>query len=125
MGGVVNIVSPTGRTARAPIALCAEGGSFNTLRANASIAGKSGDVDYWGGITGLTSDGYREHSEVRSLYGHGNVGWRVSDNVETRFYVTALSDNFELAGSLRLADALANPVAIASTISHQSKSLYF
>ena len=111
LGGAVNIVSPTGRTARAPIALRAEGGSFNTLRANASIAGKSGDVDYWGGITGLTSDGYREHSEVRSLYGHGNVGWRVSDNVETRFYVTALSDNFELAGSLRLADALANPRA--------------
>ena len=111
LGGAVNIVSPTGRTARAPIALRAEGGSFATFRGNASLSGKNGDVDYWGGITGLTSDGYREHSEVRSLYGHGNLGWRVSDNIETRFYVTALSDNFELAGSLRLADALANPRA--------------
>jgi iron complex outermembrane receptor protein len=111
LGGAVNIVSPTGRTARAPIAVRAEGGSFDTFRANASVSGKGGDVDYWGGITGLTSDGYREHSEVRSLYGHGNLGWRVSDRVETRFYVTALSDNFELAGSLRLADALANPRA--------------
>ncbi len=111
LGGAVNIVSPTGRTARAPVALRAEGGSFSTFRGNASLSGKSGDVDYWGGITGLTSDGYREHSEVRSLYGHGNLGWRVSDNIETRFYVTALSDNFELAGSLRLADALANPRA--------------
>jgi iron complex outermembrane receptor protein len=111
LGGAVNIVSPTGRTARAPIALRAEGGSFSTFRGNASLSGKSGDVDYWGGITGLTSDGYREHSEVRSIYGHGNLGWRVSDNIETRFYVTALSDNFELAGSLRLADALANPRA--------------
>lgn len=111
LGGAVNIVSPTGLTARAPIALRAEGGSFSTFRGNASLSGKSGDVDYWGGITGLTSDGYREHSEVRSLYGHGNLGWRVSDTIETRFYVTALSDNFELAGSLRLADALANPRA--------------
>ncbi|MFO6448243.1 TonB-dependent receptor family protein [Erythrobacter sp. NE805] len=111
LGGAVNIVSPTGLTARAPIALRAEGGSFATFRGNASASGKSGDVDYWGGITGLTSDGYREHSEVRSLYGHANLGWRVSDRVETRFYVTALSDNFELAGSLRLADALANPRA--------------
>ncbi|MCX9147678.1 TonB-dependent receptor family protein [Erythrobacter sp. WG] len=111
LGGAVNIVSPTGRTARAPIALRAEGGSFSTFRGNASVSGKSGDVDYWGGITGLTSDGYREHSDVRSLYGHANLGWRVSDRVETRFYVTALSDNFELAGSLRLADALANPRA--------------
>ncbi|PLK22961.1 TonB-dependent receptor [Porphyrobacter sp. TH134] len=111
LGGAVNIVSPTGRTARAPIALRAEGGSFDTVRANASLSGTSGDIDYWGGITGLTSDGYREHSDVRSLYGHANLGWRVSDTVETRFYVTALSDNFELAGSLRLADALANPRA--------------
>ncbi|MFN4020219.1 MAG: TonB-dependent receptor family protein [Erythrobacter sp.] len=111
LGGAVNIVSPTGRTARAPVALRAEGGSFSTFRGNASLSGKSGDVDYWGGITGLTTDGYREHNSVRSLYGHGNLGWRVSDNVETRFYVTALSDNFELAGSLRLADALANPRA--------------
>lgn len=111
LGGAVNIVSPTGLTARAPIALRAEGGSFSTFRGNASLSGKSGDVDYWGGITGLTSDGYREHSEVRSLYGHGNLGWRVSDTIETRFYVTALSDNFELAGSLWLADALANPRA--------------
>lgn len=111
LGGAVNIVSPTGRTARAPIALRAEGGSFSTFRGNASLSGKSGDVDYWGGITALTSEGYREHSDVRSLYGHGNLGWRVSDNMETRFFVTALSDNFELAGSLRLADALANPRA--------------
>lgn len=108
LGGAVNIVSPTGRTARAPVMLRAEGGSFNTYRANAAVSGASDDVDYWAGITGLASDGYREHSDVRSLYGHGNLGWRVSDAVETRFYVTALSDNFELAGSLRLADALAN-----------------
>ncbi|WDA42784.1 TonB-dependent receptor family protein [Erythrobacter sp. BLCC-B19] len=111
LGGAVNIVSPTGRTARAPISLRAEGGSFDTFRANAALSGTSGDVDYWGGITGLTSDGYREHSDVRSLYGHANLGWRVSDTIETRFYVTGLSDNFELAGSLRLADALANPRA--------------
>jgi len=111
LGGAVNIVSPTGRTARSPIALRAEGGSFNTYRANASVAGKSGDIDYWGGITALTSNGYREHSDVRSLYGHASLGWKVSDNIETRFYITALSDNFELAGSLRLADALANPRA--------------
>jgi iron complex outermembrane receptor protein len=108
LGGAVNIVSPTGRTARAPISLRAEGGSFETVRANASVAGRGGDIDYWGGITGLSSDGYREHSDVRSLYGHANLGWRVSGRIETRFYVTALSDNFELAGSLRLADALAN-----------------
>lgn len=111
LGGAVNIVSPTGRTARSNFAGRIEGGSFNTLRGNVSAAGVSGSTDYYIGLTGLRDDGFREHSDVRSLYGHGNIGFRLSDAVETRFYVTALSDNFELNGSLRLADALANPRA--------------
>jgi len=111
LGGAVNVVSPTGQTARSPISLRAEGGSFDTFRANASLAGKSDNTDYWIGVTGLTSAGYREHSDVRSFYGHGNLGWQIADNIETRFFVTALSDNFELAGSLTLEDALANPRA--------------
>ena len=111
LGGAVNVVSPTGQTARSPLALRAEGGSFDTFRANASLAGKGDDTDYWIGVTGLTSTGYREQSDVSSIYGHGNLGWQVADNIETRFYVTALSDNFELAGSLTLDDALANPRA--------------
>jgi iron complex outermembrane receptor protein len=111
LGGAVNIVSPTGRTARSRFAGRIEGGSFNTLRGNLSASGVSGSTDYYIGLTGLRDDGYREHSDVRSLYGHGNIGFKLSDAVETRFYITALSDNFELNGSLRLADALANPRA--------------
>jgi iron complex outermembrane receptor protein len=111
LGGAVNIVSPTGRTARSNFSGRIEGGSFNTLRGNVSASGVAGSTDYYIGLTGLRDDGFREHSEVRSLYGHGNIGFRLSENVETRFYVTALSDNFELNGSLRLADALANPRA--------------
>ena len=111
LGGAINVVSPTGRTARSPVSLRAEGGSFSTFRGNAALSGKGDDTDYWVGVTGLTTNGFREHSDVRSLYGHGNFGWRIADNVETRFYATALSDNFELAGSLRLDDALANPRA--------------
>jgi iron complex outermembrane receptor protein len=111
LGGAVNVVSPTGITARAPVSLRGEGGSFDTFRANAAVAGKGTSTDYWVGVTGLTSDGYREHSDVRSLYGHGNLGWQLANNIATRFYVTALSDNFELAGTLALDDALANPRA--------------
>jgi iron complex outermembrane receptor protein len=111
LGGAINVVSPTGRTARAPLSARIEGGSFSTLRGNVSIAGAGENLDYYVGATGLSTNGFRDHSDVRSVYGHGNIGWRISESVETRFYVTALSDNFELAGSLRLADALANPRA--------------
>ncbi|MEN3952382.1 TonB-dependent receptor [Iodidimonas sp. SYSU 1G8] len=111
LGGAVNVVSPTGRTAKAPFSARLEGGSFSTLRGNVSVAGSNDDVDYYVGVTGLRTNGFRDHSDVRSFYGHGNLGWKINDTVETRFYFTALSDNFELAGSLRLADALENPRA--------------
>lgn len=62
-------------------------------------------------MTGLRSDGFRDHSAIDSVYGFGNIGLRLSDRVETRFFLTILQDNFELAGGLRLDDALANPRA--------------
>ncbi len=111
LGGAVNVVSPTGLTAQAPVTVRIEGGSFETLRGNVSVSGAGDTVDYFVGLTGLTSQGYREHSSVKSVYGHGNIGIKLSPDIETRFYFTGLSDNFELAGSLRLADALANPRA--------------
>ncbi|WP_439532281.1 TonB-dependent receptor family protein [Polymorphobacter sp.] len=108
LGGAINIVSPSGRSARTPVTLRLEGGSFDTVRGNVQIAGADDKLDYHVSATGLTSSGYREHSNIRSLYGFANVGLQLSDTVETRVFVTALTDNFELAGSLSLADALAN-----------------
>lgn len=111
LGGAINIVSPTGLTMATPLSIRVEGGSFNTLRGSIQSGGELGIGDYWFGVTGLKSDGFRDHSAIESVYGFGNIGLRLSDRVETRFYLTILQDNFELAGSLQLDDALANPRA--------------
>lgn len=108
LGGAVNLVTPTGRTVESPFSARIEGGSFSTLRANASYGGTFEGGDVYVGVTGLRSNGFREHSDVRSVYGFSNLGLKLSETVETRFYLTALSDNFELAGSLSLEDALEN-----------------
>ena len=95
LGGAINIVTPTGRTATAPRHGRLEGGSFETLRANAGFAhaGENGDV--YATITGLHSDGFRDHSDVDSAYGFANLGYRFNQQLETRLYLTALSDNFK------------------------------
>ncbi len=111
LGGAINIVSPTGRTRDETFTFRAEGGSFGTARASASAAHADDEWDFYGGVTGLRADGYRDHSDVRSAYGHANIGRTFGNGAETRVYLTALSDNFELAGSLSLDDALANPTA--------------
>ncbi len=111
LGGAINIVTPTGRTREEAFTFRAEGGSFATARASASVAHAGDKWDFYGGVTGLRSDGYRDHSDVRGVYGHSNLGRKFDNGAETRVYLTALSDNFELAGSQALDDALANPTA--------------
>ena len=109
LGGAVNIVSPTGRTQPEGVQVRLEGGSFGTARAHGSVALANDEADLYVGVTGLRSRGYRDHSDVESVYGHANAGLLLGDLGETRFYATALSDNFELAGSMGLQDALDNP----------------
>jgi iron complex outermembrane receptor protein len=109
LGGAINIVTPTGRNSEHSTTLRAEYGSFGSQRFNVSTTGRSGDWDYYIAGTDLSSDGYRAHSAVDSWYGFGNVGLRLSDSIETRFYITALQDEFELAGSTDLDSALNAP----------------
>lgn len=116
LGGAVNIVTPTGANTEAGSKIRIESGSFDSTRVNASTAGKSGNIDYYATVTKLDSDGFREQSDVDSIYGFANIGIQLTDNIETRFYVTSLNDKFELAGSVTEQEALDNPqTAVSST----------
>lgn len=116
LGGAVNLVTPTGRNTTPGFGARLEAGSFDTRRGHVRYAWAEQRHDGFIGVTGLTSDGYREHSAVDSVYAFGNVGLELGERAETRFYFTALSDNFELAGSLRLQDALDHPKAAARPV---------
>lgn len=109
LGGAINVVTPTGATSPAGTNLRVEGGSFDTYRASANTKGKTDEYDYYTSVTKLNSNGFREHAEVDSIYSFSNIGIKLSDNIETRFYFTALQDNFELAGSVSEAQALNDP----------------
>jgi len=118
LGGVINMVTPTGITAADMLSLRVEGGDFDTRRASASLAHAWDQVDIFAAYTRLDSSGYRDHSAVDSHYGFANIGVKLGERAETRTYLTLLRDNFELAGSLSLVDALrdeslaARPVTI-------------
>ncbi len=106
LGGVINMITPTGRTTPYQIEARLEGGSFDTRRGSVSIANAWDQVDVYAAYTRLTSDGFRDHSAVDSHYAFTNVGWQINDRIETRTYLTVLQDHFELAGSLSLEGAL-------------------
>ena len=114
LGGAINIVTPTGTNTQAGSKIRVEAGSFDSTRINASTSGKSGNIDYFATVTKLDSDGFREQSEVDSIYGFANIGIKLSDRIETRFYLTSLNDQFELAGSVSEQEALENPETAVS-----------
>ncbi|WP_397594963.1 TonB-dependent receptor family protein [Sphingorhabdus sp.] len=116
LGGAINGVTPTGRTAGGVYARL-DAGSFHTTRGLVS-AGVAGDtVDAWGAISADTSDGGRVQAARRSLRFHGNVGLRLSDSITNRSYVSFNNINQEIPGALTQAVALSTPwVASAASI---------
>jgi iron complex outermembrane recepter protein len=59
-----------------------------------------GSLDYYVSLTIGFTDGYREHSEQANFRIFSNVGYRPSEEVETRFYFTYVLTDSELPGAL-------------------------
>lgn len=128
LGGAINFVSPTGRTAKADIDLAADGGSFATGRLTAAFAGAGETLDWFVSGTGVHSDQFRDHSTQVTGRLNMNVGIRLGERAETRFYLIANHINQEIPGSLTFEDALANrrdavPINIANDWARDIRSL--
>lgn len=108
LGGAINFVTPTGRDAALAEARV-DIGSFGFHRIQASSGAASGAVDAF--ITGSWTEqsGYREHSWGESFRGSGNVGIRLTPDIETRFYLNANDIKQQIPGSVIKSVALDSP----------------
>jgi len=102
LGGAINGVTPTGRSSNG-VHVRIDGGSFETFRALASAGYADAQGDAWLALAGDTSAGDRDHAARRALRFNGNVGLRLGEDVETRFYMAAQSIEQELPGALSYA----------------------
>ena len=108
LGGAVNGVTPTGRTAPG-LYVRGDTGSWNTARGLAAY-GHAGDrLDAWGAISADTSDGDRDHASRKSFRFHGNAGYRITDRITTRFYASVNQIEQDLPGALTLPVVLSDP----------------
>ena len=108
LGGAINFVTPTGRDASL-LSAAIDIGSFGYHRLQASSGGSDGAYDYF--ITASTEDrdGFREHSWGSSTRASANFGYRISADVETRFYINANDINQRIPGSVTKDVALSSP----------------
>ncbi|RXZ45446.1 TonB-dependent receptor family protein [Crenobacter cavernae] len=119
LGGAINYVSSHGRDASTPAFLARlEGGSFGYGRAQIAAAGASGDLDGYVSLSSFRQDGSRDHASQDAYRLFANAGWRVSANLETRFFLSDVHSNSELPGSLTRAQLQSKPrQANASSVS--------
>ncbi|WP_414900163.1 TonB-dependent receptor family protein [Sphingomonas flavalba] len=108
LGGAINVVTPTGRTAPAA-ELRIDGGSFATVRAKAAAAFATARGDAYLALTTDHSDGDRVHAGRHAVRFNGNAGLRLGERVETRFYATLSHIRQNLPGALTLGQALTTP----------------
>ncbi|CCJ06757.1 TonB-dependent receptor domain-containing protein [Methylocystis sp. SC2] len=109
LGGAINFISPTAYTALAPNMASLEGGSYGTVRGQAQMSRIIGNFDFLINGTFTHADNYRKHSTTDYTQLNGNLGYRFSNDLETRFYFGVYDTWQLLPGQLNEFDARNDP----------------
>jgi iron complex outermembrane receptor protein len=118
LGGAINLVTPTGRTAGAENLLRVDAGSYGTLRGHAEVARVFGDWDLFAAVTGQLADGWRQQSEGQEQHVSLNLGRTFGEDRQVRLILAGGYVHQEIPGSVTLSQALraprlANPTNLA------------
>ena len=108
LGGAINFVPFTGYDA-APLAVKAEVGSFGFTRDQISTGGVQGPWDYYISTSVRYRSGWREHSEESTEMLFSDVGYKFSDTLEDRFYLTVDQTDRKIPGALTWQQLEQNP----------------
>ena len=101
LGGAIDYITRTGCTAPGE-ALRLEVGSWDYWRATLSHGWSDASRDLYASITTQEQDGFRDHAQQENVRIFSNIGWRMQENIETRFYLSAVETRSELPGSLTM-----------------------
>lgn len=108
LGGALNMVTKTGYTQPGD-QLRAEFGSNATYRTNIQSGRVFDSSDLFMSLTGTSSDGFRQHEDQENVKLNTNLGIKLSESAETRFYLSGNIIEQELPGSISLSDTLSRP----------------
>ena len=108
LGGAIDYLSHTGHSAPGYSAR-AEAGSYEYLRARFAGGITEGSSDLYFSLSHASQNGYRDHAEQSAQRFFANYGIRLRDDLETRFFLTAIHTDSDLPGSLTKAEMEANP----------------
>ncbi|MGE8348722.1 TonB-dependent receptor plug domain-containing protein, partial [Pseudomonas helleri] len=108
LGGAINFVTNTGRTAPGT-RIKVEGGSFGWEKETLSTGGVVGDADYFVSVDNSSRDGFQDFTYTKAKGIVSNFGYRFSPKLETRVYLRYREEYHENSGQLTLAQLKKKP----------------
>jgi iron complex outermembrane recepter protein len=108
MGGAINLVPFTGYDA-SPFQAQAEAASYGFLSGQVSSGGVEGPFDYYASLSGRYRDGYRDHSRENTELLFSDLGYKLSDHLENRLYVTLDQTDRQLPSGLTKEQMIEDP----------------
>lgn len=113
LGGALNFVTRTAADSE-PLLLRADAGSFGLRRVQLAGGRQVGAFDAYATGSWLKLDGYREHSDGESLRGAANLGWRFSEALTSRVYLSGGDIEQRIPGAVTKRSALDTPERAAA-----------
>jgi iron complex outermembrane receptor protein len=124
LGGAINFISPSGYDAD-KLNVRAEIGSFDYRRLGLSTGGVVGDFDYFVSGSTFNQDGFRENAVQDAERINANFGYKISSDVETRFYIGYAKSDSALPGNLTKAQLKDDPSDsfLSTTVGQQRRDI--
>ncbi|HBZ95020.1 MAG TPA: TonB-dependent receptor, partial [Pseudomonas sp.] len=113
LGGAIDYITHTGYTAP-KLQLRYEAGSRGYQKRSIASGQVLGDFDYYLAVTDSETDGYQDHSSGKGKGLAANFGYRLNENLETRFYLRYRETEHEVPGRLTKAQIEHDPRAAAA-----------
>ncbi|QNR98785.1 TonB-dependent receptor [Stenotrophomonas sp. 169] len=110
LGGAINYVSRSGRDAPG-LELHYEAGSRGYQKRSVGYGGVQDALDYYVAYTDTQFDGYQRHASGDGKGAMANVGWQITPDLQTRFFVRYRETDHETPGRLTRAQIRNDPRA--------------
>ncbi|QDC43542.1 TonB-dependent receptor family protein [Methylophilus medardicus] len=123
LGGAINFLSHTGYTAPRLEARY-EAGTYDYSRASVSTGEVIGDLDYYVNASYFDQRGFRDFADQMAHRVNANVGYKISPDIETRFYVGYTHSDSNLPGNLTKAQLKNDPSdAFLGSVGQQKRNI--
>jgi len=110
LGGAVNYITRSGRDTPG-LELHYEAGARGYQKRGISLGGVRDAVDYFLAYTDTKYDGYQQHAAGKGKGAVANIGWQLTPDLETRFFLRYRETDHETPGRLTRAQIRNDPRA--------------